>query len=49
MAIIQKVILLLRKGIDSNEYIDDWEKFNNTLLPEREDFYNHRNMEKNRL
>ena len=31
--------LLLRKG--EYEYIDDWEKFNETSLPEKEDFYSH--------
>ena len=25
--------------------MDDWEKFNKTLLPEKEDFYNHLNTE----
>ena len=25
--------------------MDDWEKFNKTLLPEKEDFYSHLNME----
>ena len=25
--------------------MDDWEKFNETLLPEKEDFYSHLNME----
>ena len=26
------------------EYMDDWEKFNETLLPEKEYFYSHLNM-----
>ena len=26
-------------------YMDNWEKFNETSLPEKEDFYNHLNME----
>ena len=26
------------------EYMDDWKKFNETLLPEKEDFYSHLNM-----
>ena len=33
------------KGVYSYEYTDDWEKFNETLLPEKEHFYNHLNME----
>ena len=40
-----KFILLLRKGVYPYEYMDDWEKFNETLLPEKEDFYSHLNME----
>ena len=30
-----KFILLLRNGVYPYEYIDDWEKFNETLLPEK--------------
>ena len=37
-------ILLLQKVVYSPEYMDDWEKFNETL-PEKENFYNHLNME----
>ena len=33
-----KFILLLRKVVYFYEYMDDWEKFNETLLPEKEDF-----------
>ena len=42
-----KFILLLRKGVYPYENMDDWEKFNETLLPEKEDFYfySHLNME----
>ena len=29
---INKFILLLRKGVYSNEYMDEWEKFNETTL-----------------
>ena len=40
-----KFILLLQKGVYPNEYMDDWEKFNRTSLPEKEDFHSHLNME----
>ena len=40
-----KFILLLRKGAYPYEYMDDWEKFNKTSLPEKEDFHLHLNME----
>ena len=38
-------ILLLQKGICPYEYMYDWEKSNETSLPEKEDFYSHLNME----
>ena len=38
-------ILLLRKFIYPYEDIDDWEKLNETLLTEKEDFCSHLNME----
>ena len=40
-----KFILLLRKGVYPYEYMDDWEKFNQMLLPKKEFFYSHLNME----
>ena len=40
-----KFILLLGKGAHPYKYMDDWEKFNKKSLPEKEDFYNHLNME----
>ena len=40
-----KFILLLRKGVYCYEYMDGWEKFNETSLPEKEGFYSHLNME----
>ena len=39
-----KSILSLWKSFYPYEYIDDWEKFNETLLPEKEGFYSHLNM-----
>ena len=39
-----KFILSLRKGFYLYEYMDDWEKFNETSLPEKEDFYSQLNM-----
>ena len=36
-------ILLLQKGIYPYEYMDDWEKFDETSLPEKEDFCSHLN------
>ena len=38
-------ILLLQKGIYPYGYMDDWEIFSETSLPEEEDFYSHLNME----
>ena len=35
---VNKFISLLQIDIKQNEYMDDWEKFNETLLPEKEDF-----------
>ena len=40
-----KFILFLRKGVYPYEYMNDWEKFNETLLPGKADFYSHLNME----
>ena len=37
--------LLLQKGVYPYEYMDNWEKFNETSLPEKEDFYNDLNTE----
>ena len=33
------------KGVYFYEYIDNWEKFNEISLPEKEDFYIHLNIE----
>ena len=40
-----RVFLLLWKCVYPYEYMDDWEKFNETSLPEKKDFYSHSNME----
>ena len=33
--------LLLQKGSYPNEHMDNWEKFNETLLAEKEDFFSY--------
>ena len=42
---LNKFILLLRKGVYSYEYVDNWERFNETSLPSKKDFYSNLNME----
>ena len=42
---INKFILLLRKGAYPYEYMDDWERFNEITLPEKEEFHSNLNME----
>ena len=42
---LNKFISLLRKGVYPDEYMDSGEKFNETSLPIKEDFYSHLNME----
>ena len=42
---LNKFILLLRKGACPYEYMDNWERFNETLLPSKESFYSNLNME----
>ena len=39
-----KFILMLQKGVYPYEYIEDWQKFNKTSLPEK-GFYSHLNLE----
>ena len=36
---INKFILLLRKGIYPYEYMDEWDKFIEITLPEKNNFY----------
>ena len=37
--------MLLRKGVYSYEYIDSWQRFDETSLPDKEAFYSNLNME----
>ena len=42
---LNKIILLLRKVVYPYEYMDNWERFNETSLPSKESFYSNLNME----
>ena len=42
---LNKFILLLRIGVYPYEYMDSWERFHETSLPSKEDFYSNLNME----
>ena len=42
---LKKFILLLRKGVYPYEYIDSWQRFNETSMPEKEAFFSNLNME----
>ena len=42
---INKFILLLRKGVYPYEYMDNWERFDETTLPDKKAFYSNLNME----
>ena len=37
--------MLFRKEVYPHEYKDDWKKFNETTLPEKEEFYSNLNLE----
>ena len=37
---LNRFVLSLRKGVFPYEYMDSWEKFNETALPPKKDFYN---------
>ena len=38
--------MLLRKGVYPYEYMDGWDKFNETSIPSKESFYSNLTMEK---
>ena len=42
---LNKFLLLLRKGVYPFEYMDNWERFKETSLPNKESFYGNLNME----
>ena len=42
---LNKFVFLLRKGVYPYEYMDNWERFSEKLLPSKKDFYSNLNME----
>ena len=42
---LNRFALSLRKGVYPYEYMDSWEKFNETALPPKKDFYSNLNLE----
>ena len=42
---LNKFIISIRKGVFPYEYMDSWEKFNETALPPKKDFYSNLNLE----
>ena len=42
---LNKFVLLLRKGVYPYEYMDSWEKFNETSLPPKKSFYSELNLQ----
>ena len=43
---LNKLIFLLSKGVYPYEYMDSWQRFDQTSLPDKEAFYSNLNMEK---
>ena len=42
---LNKFVLMLRKGVYPYEYMDSWERFNETSLPPKKDFYSELTLE----
>ena len=42
---LNKFVLLLRKDVYPYEYMDSWERFNETSLPDKKAFYSELNLE----
>ena len=42
---LNKFVLLLRKSVYPYEYMDSWERFNETSLPPKKSFYSKLNLE----
>ena len=42
---LNRFVLLLRKGVYPYEYIDSWERFNETSLTDKKTFYNELNFD----
>ena len=42
---LNKFVMLLRKGVYPYEYMDCWDKFNETSIPSKESFYSNLTME----
>ena len=42
---LNKFVMLLRKGVYPYEYMDGWDKFNETSIPNKESFHSNLTME----